>query len=212
VKGLGKHLNSKSGEVIASQLIQHTLSEARKSSLPVIPFFTDQQQGTSFADRFNHAIENAFALGFDRLIICGTDSPNINRNQFNQVVQKLNGHQLVLGPSADGGVYLIGIHKEAYQKEAFAQITWLTDTVFSQLKLYALQLSLSFAVEEEGYDIDDANALYQEKEQPESWFSLFVSQLVSSFKKVKYYLKDFSFHDHYIIAVTALRGPPQTSL
>lgn len=209
---MGKHLNAKSGERIASQLIQHTLREARKSSLPVIPFFTDQQQGASFTERFNHAIENAFALGYDRLIVCGTDSPNISSTQFNQVEQKLHHHQLVLGPSADGGVYLIGIHKEAFQKEAFAQITWLTDAVFNQLKLYASQLSLSFAVEEEGYDIDDASALYSFKENSESWFYLFISQLVCSFKKAKYYLKDFSFHKHYIIAVTALRGPPQTSL
>lgn len=178
--------------------------------LPVIPFFSNKQQGAYFGERFTHAIENAFASGYDRLIICGTDTPHITSGQFNEVAQKLNDHQLVLGPSVDGGVYLIGLHKQAYNKEEFIKIDWNSHLVFQQLNSYAGHLSLSLFIDEKAPDIDHVNALYQSA-QSHHWLSIFLQQLFSLFKRVT-----FSFHHISPIylhptTVASLRGPPHLS-
>lgn len=110
-------LGKKRGTALASELIRHTLKEARDTALPVMPFFSDQQKGNTFAERLTDAIERTFALGYNNIIISGTDSPSVNSKQLEKVAEKLQATQLILAPSNDGGVYLIGINNNAnYQR------------------------------------------------------------------------------------------------
>jgi hypothetical protein len=206
---LGKGVDQKTGVSIASHLIEHTLQEAKKSELPVLPFFSDKQVGNNFAERFTHAIDQAFAAGYNRLIVCGTDSPHLNSNQFVAVANKLDHYDIVVGPSEDGGVYLIGLHKASYRKEAFKQIDWHTSLVFGQLKAYAIRFSLPCFVEKEACDIDNAAALYQYKKTFFGPLSLFIDQILTSFNKTRYYTNTFLLHHGRSTPASLLRGPPQ---
>ena len=55
------------------------------------------------------------------------------KNDILQAAKLLETTPSVLGPSTDGGVYLLGIQKQAFQKEAFLNIDWQTECVFQQL-------------------------------------------------------------------------------
>jgi len=202
--------SKKSGIKLASQLIRYTQQQAEESALPVIHFFTDKQRGHTFGERLADAIEEGFALGFNKLIVTGTDSPCVHNKQFIEVANKLNKTQLVLAPTADGGVYLIGIHKDAFDKESFIEVPWLTNTVFNSLKHYASQHHFSLIAEITGDDLDNVSDVFQWKQKHHcSWFTLFISQLIFSVKSINYQQYQVTFYFNDNIYSSLLRGPPQ---
>jgi hypothetical protein len=209
-KKYGRHLSLKNGERLASHLIQHTLKEVKQTGLPVIQFFTDKQQGTSFGERLTNAIEQGFGLGFKQLIVCGTDAPHINAQQLTGVAEKLYTHELVLGPSADGGVYLIGIHKNSFDKDSFLQIPWLSEGVFSSLQSYALSHSLRLGIEAVEEDIDTIDAAFQwQASNKQHWFGVLLHCLLHSLYTINYFHFQTYLHKSNRSSASPLRGPPQ---
>ena len=67
------------------------------------------------------------------------------------------GDRVVLGPSDDGGYYLIGLKQK--RPELFERIDWSTERVLDQTKTRARELNLDVSVLRTGYDIDDAATL-----------------------------------------------------
>jgi glycosyltransferase A (GT-A) superfamily protein (DUF2064 family) len=67
------------------------------------------------------------------------------------------GDRVVLGPSDDGGYYLIGLKKS--RRELFERIDWSTERVLEQTKQRARELNLEVASLPTGYDVDDAATL-----------------------------------------------------
>jgi glycosyltransferase A (GT-A) superfamily protein (DUF2064 family) len=206
---LAKGLSKRSSIAATEQLILHTQRQAKDSALPVLQCFSLQQAGQSFGERLVNAIAAGFAHGYEKLIVCGTDSPHINSRQFADVAKKLDVQQLVLGPSKDGGVYLIGLHKTAFDKEAFLQIPWLTQHVFQSLKVYARLHHFSFCAEAEEADIDDSPALMQwQAFYSTTWFAHFIKAL-SLFCSPRYSLQRvITFHSIHLSQTMGQRGPP----
>jgi hypothetical protein len=101
--------------------------------------FIEQKEGdlgykmqAAFADSFNNQNE--------RVVLIGTDCPDLNVNIINDAFSKLKNSDLVLGPAADGGYYLIGLSR--YIPELFININWGTSEVFRQTQKIANQLNL----------------------------------------------------------------------
>jgi glycosyltransferase A (GT-A) superfamily protein (DUF2064 family) len=67
------------------------------------------------------------------------------------------GDRVVLGPSDDGGYYLIGIKKN--HRQLFQRIDWSTGRVLEQTKQRAQELNLEVSLLPTGYDVDDAATL-----------------------------------------------------
>ena len=63
----------------------------------------------------------------------------------------------MLGPSDDGGYYLIGFNK--LHSELFRRIDWSTDVVLDQTKRSAREIGLEVKLLPPGYDVDDAGSL-----------------------------------------------------
>ncbi len=89
-------------------------------------FFTEaQQEGNNFGERFTHAIQAIYQQGYDNVIAIGNDTPFITKEHLLQSVDALEQNkQLVIGPSVDGGFYLIGIHKTLFQSIDFLALPW----------------------------------------------------------------------------------------
>lgn len=204
-------LSPQKGEQLASHLIRHTLDEARKSGLPVIEFFTDQQQGQTFGERLTHAIEHGFAAGFDQLLVCGTDSPAIDSELFTQAAQQLQTHDLVLGPSTDGGVYLIGLHKQTFHKDKFLQISWLTCRVFGQLTQYAASLCQSLAIHTAASDVDGPRDLLLSSHVTVHWFRCVLAELLLERLLPKTSFFAACLRSAPAISTGGLRGPPSVA-
>ncbi len=90
------------------------------------------QKGRDLGARMKNAFEQAFADGFDRVIIVGSDIPDLPADFIRQAFSALDTHDAVIGPSTDGGYYLIGFSKDSFVPSAFENITWGTEKVLKQ--------------------------------------------------------------------------------
>ncbi len=83
----------------------------------------------------------AFKSGAERVIIIGTDCPDINAGILVKAFEQLHHKDLVLGPAEDGGYYLIGLQRPI--PDLFVNITWGTSQVLQQTIEIAQLLNLS---------------------------------------------------------------------
>jgi uncharacterized protein len=112
-----------------------------------------QPQGEGdLGDRMDRAFDQGFKSGHDRVVIIGTDCPGIDRTILNQAFTALESQDLVLGPAADGGYYLIGLRRRI--PELFSAIAWSTETVRAKTLEIAMALNLTYALLPERSDID----------------------------------------------------------
>lgn len=110
--------------------------------------------------RLGYAFARHFAQGARRVVLIGTDCPGITPAILSQAFAALRSADLVLGPTADGGYYLIGLR--APRPHLFRQMAWSTDQVFRETVERARALGCSSRVLRRLRDVDtvaDARAL-----------------------------------------------------
>lgn len=122
-------------------------------------FILIPQRGESFGERLMNAVTDLLRVGFESCCLINSDSPTVTTDAFREAVIELQGgdNRIVLGPSDDGGYYLIGMRK-GYGR-LFEDIDWSTELVFTQTLDRARELTLSVHVLPKFYDIDDATGL-----------------------------------------------------
>ena len=72
-------------------------------------FRQEVQAGPDLGARMQHAFETAFARGYRRVVLIGSDLPDLTTADLQNAFSALNTHETVIGPAADGGYYLIGL-------------------------------------------------------------------------------------------------------
>jgi rSAM/selenodomain-associated transferase 1 len=80
--------------------------------------------------RMRHVFEILFDKGYSRVVLIGTDMPTLPLSYLQEAFSLLEDHPVVLGPSLDGGYYLIGL--QAMLSEIFEDIDWGSNQVYSQ--------------------------------------------------------------------------------
>jgi uncharacterized protein len=116
------------------------------------------QRGQSLGERMSHAFEHLFASGFANVILIGSDLPALPVRFFQQAYAWLeNSADVVLGPSADGGYYLIAMNRMI--TAIFDDIGWSSADVLSQTIHKLDDLGLKHELLHEWYDIDTAKDL-----------------------------------------------------
>ena len=92
-------------------------------------------------------------------VIIGTDSPLLSRENIRTAFQDLEENACVIGPSRDGGYYLLGLDRPC--GELFENIEWSTDQVLKTTLRHAQRLGLDCQTLAESFDIDTLDdALY----------------------------------------------------
>jgi uncharacterized protein len=88
-----------------------------------------------------------------------SDSPTVPAENFAEAVELLStsDDRIVLGPSDDGGYYLIGVKKP--HRHLFEQVDWSTERVLNQTIQRATEIELEAKLLSTGYDVDDAESL-----------------------------------------------------
>lgn len=89
------------------------------------------QRGTNLGERMKNAFIGAFSKGFSNTILIGSDIPDLSYALIDQAI-RLQDHDAVIGPSYDGGYYLIGFRNDSFLPQIFEGIPWGTSTVFEQ--------------------------------------------------------------------------------
>lgn len=123
-----------------------------------------RQTGDDLGARMDQAFKEVFALGYQRALLVGTDVPSLPASYYGQAFSLLSDHDLVLGPSFDGGYYLIGLKRPI--PDLFTGIPWSTDQVFSLTRTRADALGLKTALLPTCRDVDtieDLLVLIEEK-------------------------------------------------
>ena len=113
------------------------------------------QRGDEFGERLYFAVEDLFKCGFDSVCLIDSDSPTVPAENFEQAVELLSTSEdrVVLGPSDDGGYYLIGVKKP--HRHLFEQIDWSTERVLNQTMQRATEIGIEVKLLPTGYDVDD---------------------------------------------------------
>jgi rSAM/selenodomain-associated transferase 1 len=113
------------------------------------------QRGEAFGERLAAATEDLLQLGFDSLCLIDSDSPTVPAHAFKTAVERLSQRQdaVVLGPSDDGGYYLIGLKK--FYPRLFERIEWSTEKVLGQTIAAAGEIDLPVHLLTTWYDVDD---------------------------------------------------------
>ncbi len=116
------------------------------------------QEGIDLGARMHNAIEKLLSINsIDKAILIGADIPEIDRSILSKAFDSLKNNDLVIGPTYDGGYYLIGM-KQLHQ-ELFTNLNWSTDTVLEKTLNIAKDRNLKVACLKTLSDIDDLSDL-----------------------------------------------------
>jgi rSAM/selenodomain-associated transferase 1 len=112
-----------------------------------------------FGDCLLRATQTMLGRGYGAACVLNSDSPTLPASYLVAAVTALaaEGDRAVIGPSTDGGYYLLGM-KRAH-RHLFDDIEWSTERVFEQTLARAREIELPMVVLPTWYDVDDAAAL-----------------------------------------------------
>lgn len=153
---LAKYIGSKEAAELYRNFVLDLLTKLESTQLPfTICFYPEQkrallmewlgdgyeymaQKGADLGERMVTAFLEAFAGGYRRVILIGSDFPDLPQSFLEESLGALKTHDAVIGPSMDGGYYLIGFRHETFFHQAFEGMQWGTEEVFRET-LYILK-------------------------------------------------------------------------
>ncbi len=110
-----------------------------------------QSEG-NIGDRMKDAIKQAFEQGAGKVVLIGSDTPEIDEIIIGKAFRSLDAHDIILGPANDGGYYLIGM-KHPIAK-LFDGKQWGGNLVMQETLQEIKELHLSYKLLPELIDID----------------------------------------------------------
>jgi rSAM/selenodomain-associated transferase 1 len=115
-------------------------------------FIYSHQEGNDLGEKMTNAFHKVFSQGARKSIIIGTDIPDLSPHIIKEAIKKLDKTDIVIGPSKDGGYYLLGMKK--YYPSLFKNIKYSSSTVFSETVAIAEKINLTYSTLELLQDID----------------------------------------------------------
>lgn len=126
----------------------------RSTDIRLIP-----QQGADPGERMAGISENLFGTGAEKVLIIGSDSPQLHPSILRAALELLNKKQVVLGPTFDGGYYMIGLRNSC--PGIFNGISWGGPTVYKETAEILIENKIDWQELELSYDIDSPENLEQ---------------------------------------------------
>ena len=111
-----------------------------------------EQRGDDLGKKMENAFRDAFSMGYERVVLTGSDIPELEKETIETAFAMLGTCDVVMGPTADGGYYLAGMKEPHY--EAFGVKTYGVSTVFEETVRSIREAGSEVAVIDEYNDID----------------------------------------------------------
>jgi len=111
-----------------------------------------RQEGENLGERMYNAFLHLLKFNAEKAVLIGTDIPDISSSLIEKSFEYLDDHEAVIGPSSDGGYYLIGLSK--LNKDIFTGIQWSTGKVLENTLIKLKERNLSYKLLPELIDID----------------------------------------------------------
>ncbi|WP_299430944.1 DUF2064 domain-containing protein [uncultured Maribacter sp.] len=188
-----KHKKIANGISLFSALTKKTLDTISKSKLPFFHFTEQEQVGNTFGERFTNAISSVYNLGYENVITIGNDTPQLTTSQLLKAAKEISENKTVLGLSADGGFYLMGLSKNQFNASFFKNLSWQTNSlqkeVFSwanasQITIFKLKTFKDIDAEKDVFTITSLYSLRNSR------FYILLLQFVQEAKNIFYYLQN----------------------
>jgi rSAM/selenodomain-associated transferase 1 len=112
------------------------------------------QNGADLGERMKNSFTDVFTKGFTRAVLIGSDSPDLPKKYVEQAFSILQTKDVVLGPTIDGGYYLIGFHTKTFTPSAFEDIQFGNQTVFQETVMKIKQAHRSLGLLPIWNDVD----------------------------------------------------------
>ncbi len=117
----------------------------------------EPQSAGDLGQRMAAFFQAAFEQGCERVVLIGSDSPTLPVAYITQAFEHLATHPVVLGPSADGGYYLVGASHRV--PPIFSGVAWSTCEVWKQTLHLLEAAQIPVAELPPWYDVDDIEDL-----------------------------------------------------
>ncbi len=115
------------------------------------------QKGSSLGEKMHNAFRFAAGRGSLKTVLIGSDSPTLPVSYIDKAFRLLGSKDLVLGPSADGGYYLIALKNPC--EGLFTRVRWGSGSVRTQTLRNARALKKTVSLLPLWYDVDDPPSL-----------------------------------------------------
>lgn len=115
-------------------------------------FFKAVQRGKHIGERMKNAIEKVLNLGYQKTCLVGTDIYGLTDEILNEAFRQLDHVDVVIGPTYDGGYYLIGMKKN--HNSLFYNKNWGNDTVYQATIDQLQREKISYSILPRLKDID----------------------------------------------------------
>lgn len=157
------------------RLAEHTIREALASGSEVRVHYTPEGSGDAvrawlgggpvylsqsegdLGERMRAAFARAFGDGRQRVVIIGSDLPEMREELLRRAFALLDAHEAVLGPARDGGYYLLGL--KGLPEGIFDGIAWSTPSVLAATQERLRAAGIAPAMLETLSDVDEAEDL-----------------------------------------------------
>lgn len=146
-------------------LNKQTLQKVKGSKLPYILISEEEQIGETFGERYTNAIQFVYNQGFENVITVGNDTPQLQTSQLIETAKKLEENPIILGPSKDGGYYMMGLSKSQFNLETFLNLPWQTSQLTKRISrlLSARKIKIVFLkILADIDDISDAKSIFND--------------------------------------------------
>jgi uncharacterized protein len=117
------------------------------------------QHGASLGERLDHLLTEVLASGSQRAVVMDSDSPTLPVEYISRAFDQLADADVVLGPTRDGGYYLIGMKQP--QPHLLHQVQMSTPHVLADTLGLAKATGLTVSLLPTWYDIDTIADLHQ---------------------------------------------------
>ncbi|MFW5717711.1 MAG: TIGR04283 family arsenosugar biosynthesis glycosyltransferase [Spirochaetota bacterium] len=117
------------------------------------------QIGDDLWQRMHDAMRRTFATGARRVVLVGSDIPALDRAVLRRAFEALRTHEVVIGPSDDGGFYLLGCNAGAFDEALFAQASRDADRSGSAILRWAQHAGHRVATLPRARDVDTVTDL-----------------------------------------------------
>lgn len=112
------------------------------------------QRGRDLGERMAYVVADELADGAAAVLVLGADAPHAPLAAIGDAAAALaSGADVVLGPAADGGYWLVGL--AAPRPRLFSDVAWGTATVLAETQARAAALGLRVHAVASTFDVDD---------------------------------------------------------
>ena len=118
-----------------------------------------RQQGEDLGERMKHALESGLNRS-SRVLLLGTDLPPLDRSYIKAAMMALEDHDLVLGPTLDGGYGLIGVQSPSPERtrervpDIFSGPVWGESSVLEETCGKLNDLNMNYTLLPTIWDLD----------------------------------------------------------